>query len=163
RRQTLVFSGGAYTDVPEEFEGPSHAVDSESSVAIAFRTEHPVLRVEDGRSLLVVPMRAHRDMMGVLALADRRRPYDAADVLLGEGLARVAGPALANAQQYEHERLTGDLLQRGLLPRGVPELAGARLAARYVPGTVGLHVGGDWYDAVDVGDDGVILVIGDVV
>ena len=40
---------------------------------------------------------------------------------------------------------------------------GVQLAARYLPGTVGVDVGGDWYDAIQLEDGGIGLVVGDVV
>jgi serine phosphatase RsbU (regulator of sigma subunit) len=49
-----------------------------------------------------------------------------------------------------------------LLPKALPVAAGINTAARYVPGTHGAEVGGDWYDVL-VRDDGcVYFVIGDV-
>jgi serine phosphatase RsbU (regulator of sigma subunit)/anti-sigma regulatory factor (Ser/Thr protein kinase) len=59
------------------------------------------------------------------------------------------------------ERGIADVLQRSLLPAGLPELPGLALAARYVPG-VGAQVGGDWYDVISLGGDRVGLAIGDV-
>ena len=40
---------------------------------------------------------------------------------------------------------------------------GITLAARYLPGSVGVDVGGDWYDAIQLEDGRVGLVVGDVV
>ena len=37
------------------------------------------------------------------------------------------------------------------------------LAARYLPGTVGVDVGGDWYDVIHLDDGRIGLVVGDVV
>ncbi len=53
-----------------------------------------------------------------------------------------------------------ETLQRSLLPERLPSAAGWVLAADYRPASVG--VGGDWYDAVPVGEDGLLLVVGDV-
>ena len=52
-------------------------------------------------------------------------------------------------------------LQQGLTPDRLPALAGLRAAGRYRAGGVG-DVGGDWYDLLDLGADGVAVVIGDV-
>ncbi|MFJ9443501.1 PP2C family protein-serine/threonine phosphatase [Kitasatospora sp. NPDC101235] len=40
-------------------------------------------------------------------------------------------------------------------------MPGIRITARYLPGTQGMEIGGDWYDAIVTGGD-VTLVIGDV-
>ena len=55
-----------------------------------------------------------------------------------------------------------EMLQRSLLPAGLPALPGLALAGRYVPAGHGLKVGGDWYDAVPLADGRVMLAIGDV-
>ena len=40
---------------------------------------------------------------------------------------------------------------------------GVQIAARYLPGTQGLDIGGDWFDAVELRDGRLGLVVGDVV
>ena len=50
-----------------------------------------------------------------------------------------------------------------MLPESLPRLAGIDLAARYLPGTAELDVGGDWFDAIQLGDGRLGLVVGDVV
>ncbi|MER7186087.1 ATP-binding SpoIIE family protein phosphatase, partial [Streptomyces hyaluromycini] len=47
-------------------------------------------------------------------------------------------------------------------PRRLPGLPGGEAVARYLPTTVGLQVGGDWYDVIPLSDNHVALVIGDV-
>ena len=42
-------------------------------------------------------------------------------------------------------------------------MSGVTLAARYLPGTVGVDVGGDWYDIIQLEDGSIGLVVGDVV
>jgi serine phosphatase RsbU (regulator of sigma subunit)/anti-sigma regulatory factor (Ser/Thr protein kinase) len=60
----------------------------------------------------------------------------------------------------EHE--IAETLQRSLLPDRIPQIPALALAARYVPATAHLEVGGDWYDVMQL-DDGLIgLAIGDV-
>ncbi|MFI6819448.1 SpoIIE family protein phosphatase [Micromonospora sp. NPDC050187] len=77
-------------------------------------------------------------------------------------LARLVGVRLENAQLYEAEHRIATTLQHSLLPRTLPQLPGAVLASRYLPGSGDVEVGGDWYDAIEV-DDELVLVIGDVV
>ena len=71
--------------------------------------------------------------------------------------------ALDRAGRYETERSIAETLQRSVLPERLPSLHGVRLAARYLPGTIGVDVGGDWYDAIQLSDGRIGLVIGDVV
>ncbi len=53
-------------------------------------------------------------------------------------------------------------LQRALLPKSLPDVPGVELAMRYFPAGPGVEAGGDWYDAIDLGDGKLVLVIGDV-
>ncbi|MGI5522825.1 SpoIIE family protein phosphatase [Micromonospora sp. CA-259024] len=78
-------------------------------------------------------------------------------------LARLVGVRLENAQLYEAEHRIATTLQHSLLPRSLPQLPGAVVASRYLPGSADVEVGGDWYDAIAIADDELVLVIGDVV
>ncbi len=64
---------------------------------------------------------------------------------------------------YEREHRVAETLQRSLLPERLPEIQGLGLAARYLPAGRGAAVGGDWYDALELPDGRVALVVGDVV
>jgi len=63
------------------------------------------------------------------------------------------------AKEMEGVALT---LQRSLLPRALPDVLGAQLAGRYVPAGRSLEIGGDFYDATELGDGRVAIAIGDV-
>ncbi|MFI6265982.1 SpoIIE family protein phosphatase [Micromonospora sp. NPDC051006] len=78
-------------------------------------------------------------------------------------LARLVGARLENAQLYEAEHRIANTLQHSLLPRSLPQLPGAVVASRYLPGSADVEVGGDWYDVVALNDQEMVLVIGDVV
>ncbi|MFE9690521.1 SpoIIE family protein phosphatase [Micromonospora sp. NPDC005806] len=78
-------------------------------------------------------------------------------------LARLVGVRLENAQLYEAEHRIATTLQHSLLPRKLPQLPGAVVASRYLPGSADVEVGGDWYDAIRTPDGELVLVIGDVV
>ena len=62
--------------------------------------------------------------------------------------------------QREHQ--IAETLQRSLLPRRLPHVPGVALAARYVPATADVQIGGDWYDVVQLPDGLLGLAIGDV-
>ncbi|MGY0003771.1 SpoIIE family protein phosphatase [Micromonospora sp. I033] len=78
-------------------------------------------------------------------------------------LARLVGVRLENAQLYEAEHRIATTLQHSLLPRTLPQLPGAVVASRYLPGSADVEIGGDWYDVIGTADDELVLVIGDVV
>ena len=65
-------------------------------------------------------------------------------------------------RMFEIEHRIAETLQQSLIP-ALPELDHVDLAGCYLPGTEGLEVGGDWYDAIPLPDGSVTLVIGDVV
>ena len=54
-----------------------------------------------------------------------------------------------------------ETVQRSLLPSALPHVDGWQLHARYVPAPGG-QVGGDWYDALELPDGRLAVVIGDV-
>jgi len=86
--------------------------------------------------------------------AEERALLVAASALLAQSLQR--------ARMYESEHALARDLQHGLLPRGPLLASGVTIAARYQPLTSGLEIGGDFYDAIELSDDRVALVIGDV-
>jgi PAS domain S-box-containing protein len=65
-------------------------------------------------------------------------------------------------KQAEREHRIAETLQRSLLPDRLPDIPGIMLAARYVPATTGMEVGGDWYDVVQLPNGHVGVAIGDV-
>lgn len=65
-------------------------------------------------------------------------------------------------RQFEAERRIATTLQQSLIPT-LPSLPAVALYGRYLPGADGVEVGGDWYDALELSDGLVGLVIGDVV
>ncbi|MFD7445969.1 SpoIIE family protein phosphatase [Streptomyces sp. NPDC059909] len=76
-------------------------------------------------------------------------------------LAGLIAQALARAQRYDTEAALARGLQDALLPRRLPESDNVEIVARYLPGTQGMDVGGDWYDVIET-CPGLALVIGDV-
>jgi serine phosphatase RsbU (regulator of sigma subunit) len=60
-------------------------------------------------------------------------------------------------------RSLAETMQHSLLPAAVPDMPRFAFAARYVPATRGLAVGGDWYDVLDLSPDRVAIAVGDVV
>ncbi|MFN8017197.1 MAG: SpoIIE family protein phosphatase [Acidimicrobiales bacterium] len=68
----------------------------------------------------------------------------------------------AAQQEADANRLAVELLQRAALPGALPELDGVELGARYRAAGTGRPVGGDWFDAVPLGDRQLALVIADV-
>ncbi|HWE57162.1 MAG TPA: PP2C family protein-serine/threonine phosphatase [Acidimicrobiales bacterium] len=70
--------------------------------------------------------------------------------------------AAANEVLYQQQRGFSETLQRSLLPRRMPDIAGFDFAYRYVPATEGAEIGGDWYSVVEIDDRRFAVVVGDV-
>jgi serine phosphatase RsbU (regulator of sigma subunit) len=70
--------------------------------------------------------------------------------------------ATLNRQWYQRQRSVSEDLQRALLPKTLPVVDGVDLAARYIPGTRDIEVGGDWYSVVPVDRRRFTFVVGDV-
>ncbi|MET7476035.1 SpoIIE family protein phosphatase [Streptomyces sp. NPDC005648] len=111
--------------------------------------------------LLCVPLPTRRAPLGVLTLAPPGDGWDPDDVVMLIEFARRASVAIDNARRFEHNRDIAETLQRALLT-DLPAGPGLSLAARYLPATHGLNIGGDWYDAFRQPDGSLIAVVGDV-
>jgi serine phosphatase RsbU (regulator of sigma subunit) len=77
-------------------------------------------------------------------------------------LARQAAAAVATAQALGTERTAALTLQRSLLPDRLPDIGGYQLAARYLPASSRVEVGGDWYDVLRLDDGAFAAAVGDV-
>jgi serine phosphatase RsbU (regulator of sigma subunit)/anti-sigma regulatory factor (Ser/Thr protein kinase) len=115
-------------------------------------------------TFLLVPLIAGRRTNGLLvATWDEARRLAAEDRAIVEALAGQAAQALDRARHFESEQTIAETLQRSVLPVSLPRIEGVQLAARYLPGSAQLDVGGDWFDAFQVPDGKLGLVVGDVV
>ncbi|WP_374207998.1 SpoIIE family protein phosphatase [Streptomyces sp. MUM 203J] len=115
--------------------------------------------------LAVLPLPADGRMVGVCLVGwDRAHPhrFGPEERTLLTATAGMVGQALTRAHALDAGHELATMLQRSLLPRKLPHLAGGVAVARYLPATMGLEVGGDWYDVIPLADGHVALVIGDV-
>jgi serine phosphatase RsbU (regulator of sigma subunit)/anti-sigma regulatory factor (Ser/Thr protein kinase) len=130
------------------------------------------LRAEGTR--LVVPLVSQGELIGLLRLGPRRseQEYSHDDRKLLDDLAAHAAPAVRVAQlvrqqqaeirdreRIEQELKVAQLIQQQFLPRELPDLPGWHVAAYYRPARA---VGGDFYDFIELPDDQVGIVVGDV-
>jgi stage II sporulation SpoE-like protein/GAF domain-containing protein len=123
--------------------------------------DQPPSALHPTRPLLCVPLPTRRAPLGVLILTPPGERWDADDAVMLIELTRRASIAIDNARRFEHNRDIAETLQRALLT-DLPTTPELRLAARYLPATHGLNIGGDWYDAFRQPDGSLITVIGDV-
>ncbi|MFF1449953.1 PP2C family protein-serine/threonine phosphatase [Streptomyces sp. NPDC058274] len=123
--------------------------------------DQPPSALHPARPLLCIPLPARRAPLGVVTLTPPADGWSADDAIMLVELARRTGIAIDNAQRFEHSRDIAETLQRALLT-DLPTTPGLHLAARYLPATHGLNIGGDWYDAFRQPDGSLVAVIGDV-
>jgi sigma-B regulation protein RsbU (phosphoserine phosphatase) len=130
--------------------------------------ERSLLRSLAPGVLVVLP--GEREIEGILALGPKRSgdAYRAADLELLATIGDQAGTALLGTQlrdeALEKRRLEEELavarrIQSSLLPARLPVREGLELAAMTRPCR---QVGGDFYDFLDLGSEGLALAVADV-
>ncbi|MEU2621611.1 SpoIIE family protein phosphatase [Streptomyces sp. NPDC007157] len=122
------------------------------------------LRRVGARSVITVPLGSGRQITGALTLVrtDPAHPFDTADLAVVSDIGRRVGLVIDNARRFGRQRAVAEAMQRNLLAP-LPQPGRLRLAARYQPAPAGSQVGGDWYDAFELKDGTLAVVIGDVV
>jgi serine phosphatase RsbU (regulator of sigma subunit)/anti-sigma regulatory factor (Ser/Thr protein kinase) len=124
---------------------------------------NPILRQRGIRSMLGVPIHAAGRIIGVMHIGTLlQRRFDEDDVTLLQLAADRAALAIDNARISEQRAVTA-IMQRTLLPDALPEIAGMRFSAKYLPAGSGIKIGGDWYDVFQLKSGRVAFAIGDVV
>jgi serine phosphatase RsbU (regulator of sigma subunit)/anti-sigma regulatory factor (Ser/Thr protein kinase) len=142
----------------------SLSFESPEVVAEGFPAVAEELARAGAKSFLLVPLVAARRTNALLLASWRHsQRLSRDDRSLVEVLAAQAAQALDRARHFESEQTIAETLQRSVLPVSLPRLDGVQLAARYLPGTAQLDVGGDWFDAVTLPDGKLALIVGDVV
>ncbi|MGW2063404.1 SpoIIE family protein phosphatase [Streptomyces sp. NPDC001937] len=92
---------------------------------------------------------------------DHPRGFSPEERTVLTALAGLIAQSLRRAQRYDTESALARGLQNALLPHRLPVLEHVDTAGRYLAGTQGMDVGGDWYDVIET-ERGLALVIGDV-
>ena len=110
-----------------------------------------------------VMLRSAGRPLGALEVTDDPgRRFTARDEAILAQLGQLASVAIAKSQAYTRERHIAQVLQRSLLPPGIPAVPGLSIAVRFIPAGEGIEVGGDFYDVFPARGDRVAAVIGDV-
>jgi PAS domain S-box-containing protein len=118
---------------------------------------------EDTERWRQVPLVIERTTVGYLRLAPPSgRSFSPTERSLLQDAADRAALAIRRAQLHEEEHRIAVELQRGLVPKSLPEVSGIDLAASYDVAGLGAQVGGDWYDAFAMPDGRLGIVVGDV-
>ena len=133
--------------------------------------DNPVYRGSQPKSAIFIPMLVGNDAIGVISLQnnDREDAFTKADVRLLTTLTNSMSIALENARLWEQEKLfrkalereleIGREIQAGFLPEALPVVEGWEIAATLRSAR---EVAGDFYDAFELPDGKIGLVIADV-
>ncbi|MET9506362.1 SpoIIE family protein phosphatase [Streptomyces sp. NPDC006622] len=101
--------------------------------------------------------------VGICVLSyEQPHDFPAAERAVLTSLAGLIAQALDRARLYDMKHDLAHGLQQALLPRTLPAITGLRVAARYLPATRGMDIGGDFYDLIRLDDVAAAAVIGDV-
>ncbi|MGA5518215.1 SpoIIE family protein phosphatase [Streptomyces pseudogriseolus] len=137
--------------LPLFFESPEELVGA-----------YPRLVLDPMTSWAFLPLIASGHAIGSLILGwNTSHRFTAEERSALTALAGLGAQAMERARLYDAESAVARGLQEGLLPHRLPAIDRLRITARYLPGTKGMDIGGDWYDVIRTGR-GVALVIGDV-
>lgn len=115
-------------------------------------------------SYMCVPLLLDEKVIGTVTLvsAGSGRHFGTDDLALVEALAHPVAQVVMRAIQYEQQHSIARVLQTNLLPQSLPEFPGIAIAARYVAGTQGSEVGGDFYDVMRTPSGALGMMVGDV-
>jgi PAS domain S-box-containing protein len=90
------------------------------------------------------------------------RSFSTTERSLLQDAADRAALVIRRAQLHAEEHRIAVELQRGLIPKSLPEVGGVELSASYEVAGIGVQVGGDWYDAFEMPGGRLGIVVGDV-
>ncbi|PZS26928.1 MAG: hypothetical protein DLM59_17335 [Pseudonocardiales bacterium] len=115
------------------------------------------------RSLAALPLAVDERRLGAVLLSfGTEHDFDISEQAFFGAYAAQVTQALRRGLAYRLEHSTSERLQRSLLPRSLPDVSGLALGAHYQPGGLGVDVGGDWYDVLELADGSVLVALGDV-
>jgi serine phosphatase RsbU (regulator of sigma subunit)/anti-sigma regulatory factor (Ser/Thr protein kinase) len=123
------------------------------------------LRARPPRSSVMLPLVSGGRGLGVLTLTTTADGHPALDEHDVEEMVELAGRlalAIDSARLLRQQTEIAHTLQRSLLPASLPQVPGAEVAVRYLPGAEGVDVGGDFYDVIPLPSGRIGLVVGDV-
>lgn len=129
--------------------------DSELNMLFGTETQQVVAR----------PLRDIRsEVLGVIAFGFAERHQRVLRTEPGRitAVSDLVAQTLDRAILYERDHELVVHLQRRLLAEP-PEIAGMDVAARYIPASTTVGIGGDWYDVLELAGGSTAFVVGDVV
>ncbi|WP_069814164.1 SpoIIE family protein phosphatase [Streptomyces sp. TP-A0874] len=160
RSAELLGEGGLLRGLCEE--GTPKLIENREDYLKAF--PDPALQLAaDHQAWAMLPLSTAEGRVGACVISwGRQHTFSSDDDMVYAAISSILAQSLARSRRFDESRRQMTDLQRMMLPQSVPELSGVDLAVRYLPGTGGMEVGGDWYDVLPLAGERVGLLIGDV-
>ncbi|AEW98600.1 SpoIIE family protein phosphatase [Streptantibioticus cattleyicolor] len=126
--------------------------------------DHPrAVSLSDKQAWAFLPLTVSGRSVGCCVLSYRApHRFTADERAVLTPLAALVAQALDRARLYDAKHDLAHGLQQALLPRALPDVTALEVAARYLPATHGMDIGGDFYDLIRLGDTTAAAIIGDV-
>ena len=170
RTEPIVLTPGAEVDLSAELTAARTRREIEFDAQRVTSVQEPLRGAGETASGLVHPLLFGDKLLGTLAIGRRSNPapFSALQAEMIRTFAEFMSVQVVNVRHHEeqvharlvaHELEIAHRIQRALLPRTLPQLAGFRLAANWESAR---QVGGDFYDAFPLGDHSLLLVVADV-
>jgi len=144
-------------------EGRPVRLDVTTAAELGLSHELLVPFLERGSTAAVVPIATPAEVLATLTLVslDPGRPITDETLDTAHSVAAQAALAVDNARLYQQQKAFTDSMQRSLLPRTRPRIEGLEIGAVYESSAL-VGVGGDVYDYLQIDDDRLAIVLGDV-
>jgi serine phosphatase RsbU (regulator of sigma subunit) len=119
--------------------------------------------LEKGWTGAVIPVGTSAEVIASLSIFSFRpgSPITAETIDAALAIAGHAALAIDNARLYQQQKEFADTMQRSLLPRAQPDVAGLEVGEVY-ESSARVDVGGDVYDFMTLDDGRLAVVLGDV-
>ncbi|MFI9613296.1 SpoIIE family protein phosphatase [Streptomyces sp. NPDC052023] len=140
-------------------------IDEHFAATTVLQKDRAQLLLNSGLTCItIVPLIARGTVQGLTMFgrSAARPAFSEDDLSLASELSSRAALCLDNARLYSQVQDIALTLQRALLPSALATSPHVEVAHRYVPGSHVTEVGGDWYDVINLSDDRVALIVGDV-
>lgn len=117
---------------------------------------------EGFESVAIVPVVGENGSpIGCLHMADHSRDKFTEHLDMLEELGKLSGPLLSHFPAGEREASVIRAVETALAPAEVEDVPGLDVAVSYTSATEAAHLGGDFYDVIELEDGSVLLVVGD--
>ncbi|WTK34524.1 SpoIIE family protein phosphatase (plasmid) [Streptomyces sp. NBC_01527] len=127
------------------------------------RAYPPAVLQDDMAAWAFLPLTASGCTVGSMVLAyDQPHPFTTEERAILTSIAGLVAQALDRARLYDAQYRLAHSLQAALLPHDLPPIPGLDPAARYLPTTHGVNIGGDFYDLIRLDETNAAAAIGDV-